>query len=454
MSLHRAMIIGVAVTVCGTSWSQDLSSRIKSLADPYVESETVVGLSIGVIKDGQATSVHMGKTATDRQAPNDDTVYEIGSVSKVFTGILLADAVNRGDVTLKQDAKDLLPPRVTMPKGKSREITLVDISTHRSGLPRLPDNMPNLNSKNPYADYTSRLAYAFLSGHQLRREPGAKQEYSNFAVSLLGKLLCEKAGKSYDKLLLERIAGPLGMADTRVSLTGSMKARLATPYSSFGNADSNWDFADMPGAGGIRSTTSDMLKFAQACLDAPDNPTGKAMELAWEEHDTGGGGAAKMGLGWHFAGDGSTRWHNGQTGGYHSMVMVNRQLDSAVVVLTNTATGEVDQLASQVIRMLAGAKSQPRNFQADAKVAPDKMKRLEGKYQLAPNFVFTVTAKNGKLMVGVTNQPTHQVYAKSDTEWFYKVVEASLKFNIDGDGKCQSLELFQNGVRQTAKRIQ
>jgi len=129
-------------------------------------------------------------------------------------------------------------------------------------------------------------------------------------------------------------------------------------------------------------------------------------------------------------------------------------LDSAVVVLTNTATGEVDQLASQVIRMLAGAKSQPRNFQADAKVAPDKMKRLEGKYQLAPNFVFTVTAKNGKLMVGVTNQPTHQVYAKSDTEWFYKVVEASLKFNIDGDGKCQSLELFQNGVRQTAKRIQ
>ncbi|MGB7324400.1 MAG: serine hydrolase [Rubripirellula sp.] len=433
--------------------SQDLAKQIESLAKPYVESDTVMGLSIGVVKNGQATQVHLGKTSDSGSQPDANTVYEIGSASKVFTGILLGDAVARGDVQLDQAAQELLPPGVTMPKGKQREIKLVDLSTHMSGLPRLTDNMPSLTSKDPYADYTSKLAYEFLNSHKLIREPGSKQEYSNFAASLLGHLLCQKAGKSYDELLAERITTPLEMNDTRVELNASMKSRLATPHDSSGDVDSNWGFADMPGAGGIRSTTTDMLKFAQACLKSPDNPTGKAIEMAWKEHYAGGRGEAKLGLGWHFAGDGSTRWHNGQTGGYHSMVMVNRQLGSAVVVLTNTSTMEVDQLAGDVIRMLAGAKVKPRSFAADVKVAPEKMQRLVGRYQLAPTFVFDVSVKNGKLMVGVTNQPTHQVFAKSDTEWFYKVVDATLTFDVDDNGKCNSLVLFQNGARQTAKRI-
>ncbi|MGB7325574.1 MAG: serine hydrolase [Rubripirellula sp.] len=440
----------ISVSQCA---GQDFAKQIESLAKPYVDSETVTGLSVGVVKAGQTTQVHLGKTSASGETPDPDTVYEIGSASKVFTGILLGDAVVRGDVQLDQAAQELLPPSVTMPKGKQREIKLIDLSTHMSGLPRLPDNMPSLTSKDPYADYTSKLAYAFLNSHQLIREPGAKQEYSNFAASLLGQLLCQKAGKSYDELLAERITVPLGMADTRVELNASMKSRLATPHDSSGSVDSNWGFADMPGAGGIRSTTTDMLKFAQACLETPDNPTGKAIEMAWKEHYAGGRGEAKMGLGWHFAGDGSTRWHNGQTGGYHSMVMVNRQLGSAVVVLTNTSTMEVDQLAGDVIRMLAGAKMQPRMFDAAVKVTPEKMQRLVGRYQLAPTFIFDVSVKNGKLMVGVTNQPTHQVFAKSDTEWFYKVVDATLTFDVDNNGKCNSLVLFQNGVRQTAKRI-
>ncbi|QDT13545.1 serine hydrolase [Planctomycetes bacterium K23_9] len=452
MSLRYVLMFAIAAGSYSASWSQDLAGKITALAKPYVDSETVVGLSIGVVKGDQTTAVHLGKTKSGGQSPSDDTVYEIGSISKVFTGILLGDAVSRGDARLDQPVQQLLPAGVTMPAGK-RAITLVDISTHTSGLPRLSNNMPSLTSKDPYADYTSKLAHEFLNSHKLRREPGAKQEYSNFAVSLLGHLLSQKSGKSYDKLMADRITEPLGMTDTSVQLTGTMASRLATPHIAVNTIGTNWGFADMPGAGGIRSTTADMLKFAQACLDPPESSTGKAIELAWKEHYAGGVGAAKMGLGWHFAGDGSTRWHNGQTGGYHSMLMVNRQLNSAVVLLTNTATGEVDQLASQVIQMLAGAKPEPRHFEAGMKVSPEKMKRLEGQYQLAPTFVFTVTAKEGKLMVGVTNQPTMQVFAKSETEWFYKAVEASLTFQLDKNGQCQALVLFQNGVRQTAKKI-
>ena len=435
------------------SQAQDLSSKIESLANPYVQSDTVVGLSIGVIKDGKVTEVHLGSTDGKADKPDGDTVYEIGSISKVFTGILLGDAVVRGDVKLDQDAQDLLPSGATMPAGNTRAITLKDMSIHRSGLPRLPNNMPRLQTNNPYSDYTSKLAHNFLNGHKLRREPGAKQEYSNFAVCLLGSMLCRKAGKDFDALMAERITGPLGMTNTRVELTAEMKARLAKPFSGSGTPSANWDFADMPGAGGIRSTTKDMLKFAQACLISPNNPTGKAMEMAWKEHHAGGGSEAKMGLGWHFAGDGSTRWHNGQTGGYHSMLMVNRDMNAAVIILTNTSNGEIDRLASKVIQMLAGADVQPRKFAKELKVGLNKMQRLVGRYQLVPTFIFDVQVKNGKMMVGITNQPTQRVYPKSDTEWFYKSVKASLEFDVDKNGKCNSLVLVQNGRRQKATRI-
>ena len=433
--------------------AQDLSSKIESLATPYIQSNTVVGLSIGVIQDGEITEVHLGSTDGKADEPDGDTLYEIGSVSKVFTGILLGDAVVRGDVKLDQDAQDLLPAGVTMPAGKTRAITLKDMSIHQSGLPRLPDNMPSLQTDNPYSDYTSKLAHEFLSGHKLRREPGVKQEYSNFAVSLLGNMLCSKAGKDFDALMAERITGPLGMTNTRVKLTAEMKARLAKPFGDSDTPSANWDFADMPGAGGIRSTTKDMLKFAQACLKSPDNPTGKAMEMAWKEHHVGGGGEAKMGLGWHFAGDGSTRWHNGQTGGYHSMLMVNRGLNAAVVVLTNTSTGTVDRLAREVIQTLAGIEVLPQKMAKDMKVDAEKMQRLVGRYQLIPSFIFDVQVVDGKMMVGITNQPTQRVYPKSETEWYYKSVKASLKFNVDKDGKCNSLVLVQNGLKQKAKRI-
>ena len=116
------------------------------------------------------------------------------------------------------------------------------------------------------------------------------------------------------------------------------------------------------------------------------------------------------------------------------MVMVNRDLKSAVFVLTNTGTGEI-------IRSLAGAGVQPRKFAAQINVAPEKMKRLVGKYQLATRFIFDVSVKNGKLMVGVTNQPTHLVFPHSDKEWFYEVVDSTLTFDIGENGKCNSLEL-------------
>ena len=430
-----------------------LEHNIGRLAQPYIDANRVVGISIGVLKAGQAITAHVGHTRSQGPVPDNDTVYEIGSVSKVFTGILVADAVVRGRARLDQPAQELLPGNVKMPRWKDRPIMIVDLTTHRSGLPRLASNMPIANGQNPYVDYTSKLAYEFLTEHRLRRRPGSEYEYSNLGMALAGYLISANAELSYDELLRQRIAEPLAMKSTRVVLSPSMHQRLATPHLAVGEETSTWECADMPGAAGIRSSTTDMLRFAQAHLSPPNDDTGRAIELAWKKHTVDVSKGPAMGLGWNFAGDGKTRWHNGQTGGSHSMLLINRETQMAVVLLANTASQELDRLAFDVVRMLRGAEVKPRSFEEPIRVAKKVMERYVGQYQLAPSFVFAVSVKGDKLMVGITKQPTVQVFARSETEWFYTVVDATLKFQIDNDGKCTSLQLIQNGITQTAKRI-
>jgi CubicO group peptidase (beta-lactamase class C family) len=241
------------------------------------------------------------------------------------------------------------------------------------------------------------------------------------------------------------------MDATSVELSEAMRTRFAKPHVSVGTPSKPWTFADMPGAGGIRSSLADMVTFAKAQINPPQNDAGRAIELAWKKHVDG---EPAMGLGWHIAGDGSSRWHSGQTGGFHSMILVNRDLELAVVVLSNTASKELDRLAHDLIQSLAGVQVTPRVFEEAIEVKPEVMRRYVGKYQLTPTFVFTVSIDDNKLMVGVTNQPTLQVFPRSETEWFYKVVDASLTFKLDATGRCTALELFQNGIRQTARRLE
>jgi len=436
---------------------ESLPAQIDPLVQPYLDNGIVMSVTIGVVHDGQATVLGYGQLSEkDKTKPDGDTVYEIGSMTKVFTGLLLADAVAREQVRLDQPAAELLSDGVIMPSEGDRPITLLDLSTHVSGLPRLPDNFEPADWNNPYADFDAAKLQAFLNQYELTRAPGTKSEYSNLGAGLLGYLLSQKADTSYEQLLLDRIAKPLAMQDTTLTLSAAQKARLAPPHAGDNQPNYNWDMNALAGAGAIRSTADDLLRFAKAQLDPPQGELGEAIEFAWKVHQPP---LAKddfaMGLGWHVARDGATRWHNGQTGGYHSAIFVNRQLNTAVVLLTNTATMEVDQLAQSIVQKLAGMPVEPRKFEKSIDVPDAVMQRYVGTYQLVPGIVFTVSVNDGKLMVGLTGQPTFQVFAKSETEWFYKVVPATLTFEkTTGDEKCPSLELFQNGARQTAKRVE
>jgi len=428
-----------------------IAQEIEQLAEPWIEADYVAGISIGVLQDDSLATVHLGRADEEGNRADDDTVYEIGSVSKVFTALLVADAVGRGEITLEQPAQELLPDQVTMPTWQDRVITVRDLVTHRSGLPRVADNMP-AEQEDPYAKYTSTLAYEFLNGFELPRAPGATYEYSNFGMSLAGHLVCRKTGRSYDELLRERIAEPLGMQATGVALSASMRQHLATPFITPGAPTSMWEFADLPGAGGIRSSLRDMLTFAAAHLHPPDSDLGRAIDLTWKKQTAAEGPATS--LGWLVAANGAARFHNGQTGGCHSMVVIDRQADLAVVVLANTALMELDKLAIDVVGLARGGDVQPRELEKRIRVAPSVMEQYVGKYAFAPGVIMTISMKGRQLMARLTGQQQLPIHPRSETEWFYTDVDATVKFLRDDDGSCHSLQLLQNGLTQTAKRIE
>jgi hypothetical protein len=166
-----------------------------------------------------------------------------------------------------------------------------------------------------------------------------------------------------------------------------------------------------------------------------------------------------MGLGWIIAGDGQTRWHNGETGGSHAALFVNREIKCAVVVLCNTATDEVDELAIQLVRKAAGGEAAqqpadtPDHEPGEVTIGAELRGRLVGRYQLTPDFIFDVQDVDGRLMVGITNQATQEVFPDSPTRWSYRGVDATLEFKLPKTGPARSLVLHQNGAQQTAHRI-
>jgi CubicO group peptidase (beta-lactamase class C family) len=445
--------------------------EVERHVEPYLTNKAMVGLSVGILKSGHSEVLGFGSTKKDAsRTPDGDTLYEIGSLSKVFTGVLLGDAVERGHVQLASSVADLVPAEFPQPHPSLRGIQLLHLATHTSGLPRMPGNLDLSNVMDPYGSYDARRLFEFLHGHELRHEPGKHMEYSNLAVGLLGELLSQGSGKKYEQLIQERIAGPLQMKDTVESLNQEQEARLAAGYTEAGLPASNWRFQALAGAGALRSSVNDLLRFGRACLK-PENlkdPSSqqsreaqeglrflaKAIDLAWSVHrKSENSDEFTAGLNWLVAQDGSTRFHNGQTAGYHSAMFVNRELDQAVVVLSNTATMEVDRLAEDLFKVLSGTPVEPRQFEESLQIPNEVMQRYVGQYQLVPGVLFTVSVVDDKLLVGLTGQPAFQVFPKSETQWFYKVVEASITFDVDEVGKCNQMTLLQNGISQKAKRV-
>lgn len=430
-------------------------SQIEQIIRDRVAAKQQCGIVVGVIDASGQRIFAAGKTSLDGPAANGDTLYEVGSVTKVFTGLLLADMAQRGEVNLNDPISKYLPATVKTPTRGGKQITLLDLATHRSGLPRLPDNMAPRDPENPYTDYTFEELCAFLSDYKLTRDIGEKYEYSNLGFGLLGNLLARKAGMSYEALVSERILRPLGMGDTTITLSAAQKSRMAAPYDDQLEPKKNWDFDALAGCGAIRSDARDLLKFVAANMQLTVGPLQAAMQSMQSPISSTDLAKTRVGIAWHITDKNGKRviWHNGGTYGYHSFIGFDPTNKIGVVVLANSANS-IDDIGFHLIdSKRALEKLKKEKVEAAARVTPEVLDKYVGRYQLTPSVFFDLKRDGARLMAQLTGQAYYEIYPKSETSFFYKVVDAQIDFNRDATGKVESLTLHQNGADQTADKI-
>ena len=305
------------------------------------ESVTAAAGTRGDRADAASAAESVGRVA----APDARTLVEIGSITKVFTALLLADGAVRGDWELRTPLRELLPPTAVVPTRGGREVTLQHLVTHTSGLVRSPfrfglrENLAFLrHGHDPYAGFTGEDLLAALATTRLRRTPGTGGvAYSNFGFGVLGHALARALGQDYGDAVRERICEPLGLVDTVTEwqLTGEQRQRSAQGHRSRTRTAEPWPLEGLPGAGALRSTATDVLAFLHAQLEPEATPLAEAIRLT---HRTPAAGPASMGLGWHRAGR-QMLWHNGGTGGFRTIAAFRPEEGTAVTVLVNQSAG-------------------------------------------------------------------------------------------------------------------
>jgi CubicO group peptidase (beta-lactamase class C family) len=338
-----------AVLVACTALGADRKPAVDQIVQPLIDAKAAPGVVVGLLENGTTQIFAYGADVSDN-------VFEIGSITKTFTTTALAVMVDRKMVALDDPVRKLLPPGA-VPAGEGDEIRLIDLATQTSGLPRLPGNMKPKDFTNPYADYSPQLLYAFLTQYSLKRNPEAKFLYSNLGMGLLGHALSLRYGKSYEQMIAELVTNPLKMSDTSITLSADQKKRLAPGHDVKGQVVPNWDLDALAGAGALRSTSSDLLRYVSAQIDPPQ-PMKSAIEMAHVSRADVGGGM-RIALAWLIKPDGKTTWHNGGTGGYVSYASFNAERKSGVVVLINSTGRYADQIGDRMEHILAGEKADP-----------------------------------------------------------------------------------------------
>jgi D-alanyl-D-alanine-carboxypeptidase/D-alanyl-D-alanine-endopeptidase len=418
-----------------------------------------VGAVVGIIDAHGTRFISYGKFDQARpELISPDSLFEIGSVTKVFTSLLLADMVKRGEVALTDPLSKFLPSGVKLPQRNGQSIRLIDLANHTSGLPRLPSNLNPAASANPYADYSVEQLLTFLSTYELPRDIGAKYEYSNLGVGILGQVLAMRAGSDFETLIKTRITQPLGMNSTTIALNADLKSRMTIGHNERLNPVANWDIPTLAGAGALRSDANDMLQFVGAHLGLVKTSLKPAMQSMLTKLTPTENPNVSIGLGWHTLKhhDANIVWHNGGTGGFRSFVGFNPARKVGVVVLSNTANEGFDDIGRHILDARFELIKQPKAPTENVKVAvdPNSLESFVGQYQLMPGMVMTVSREGDKLFVQATNQARGEVHAKSAREFFSNDVDAWVGFDADVNGKAASLVLHQAGQEMKAVRLE
>ena len=470
-----ALLLAALVSLGGQTASAQTTptdERIREILVKRIDEEKrAVGMAAVVVQGEQVRIVTAGHTALDKAtAVTPDTLFEIGSITKTFTALLLADMVNRGEVKLDDPVEKYLPQGLRGLKLRDHTgapIRLVDLATHRSGLPRLPDNMPYGTRADPYADYREQELLQYLKrreeltasdGGKATRKRDERYEYSNLGFGLLGYVLGRAAGSSYPDLLQKRVLTPLGLTASWLDVPRSEEARYSHGHYIDGDTLKRaryWRFNVLAGAGALVVSARDIGRYAQAARGAIDTPLRDAFKLAQRKYGDGMAPMNPQGLAWLLAPlNGRTVFnHGGMTGGFTSSLWVDPERKAAIVVLSNAAGQTPDDIALHLLEPTIPIKGVVRP-QTAVSVDAKTLAQYAGNYRLAPGFDVVVRLRDGRLFAQATGQNEFELFAKSPTAFFARVTELEMVFGEVKDGKAVSFALTQGGRTRTAPRIE
>lgn len=439
--MHRIWSLVLVAAACGHSARpakpppiavdvERYREPVEAQVQPFLAAELVSGLVIGLYDSGRTEIYGFGKGPGQRP-PDGGTLFELGSITNVYTALLLADAIQRREVELDTPLSELLPPGVTVPIRDNVPITLRHLVLHTSGLPQQPPSVAARGAvADPYAGYGENALYGDLIHTDLVAAPGAQIAYSPFGAGLLGFALGRKIGGGYARALADRVLRPLAFKDT-FAVAPAPPVALAARLSS-GTSDDlakvpPWTFDAMAGAGAVMSSAHDLLQLIDAELDAAAGGTSAlrhAMKLTQEPvlDRTG----ANVGLGWLIDGAGRY-WHNGGTGGFHAFVSFDPRTRRGVVLLASTATSVVDRLVEAMYKVLEGQPLPPARFATAAELAA-----FAGGYDLN-HTPLQVIAEGKRLYLAGSGEPRQRLCSISDHEFWLEALQSRAEFQKDGD---------------------
>ena len=321
-----------------------LSDSVKKTIQENVDNGKHPSLFVGIIDGEKMDYYHYGTVKKDGKKIDENTIFEIGSISKVFTTLVLADMIEKGEINLEDPIDKFLPENIETPSKDGKKITLLDLATHTSGMPTFPDDFP-LWDLDKHHEYDRQKMYAFLERFEPSRDIGSHYEYSNIGGSLLGHLLSLHASKDYEELLKEKILEELRMTNTCIKQCDQLRDQFATPHL-LGEPIEELNLSkDMVSAGEIRSSGKDMLAFLTYAMGLKDSSLRDAFESAQNiRHKVNDN--VSVGLAWHISENEGRKiiWHNGGTNGFSSFMGFDPESKQGVLILTNSGMS-VDDIA-------------------------------------------------------------------------------------------------------------
>lgn len=442
------------------------------LSDRVDVQKKSVGMVVGLIApEGRRIVSHGVLEVGDPRPLGGDTVFEIGSVTKVFTSLLLADMVQRGEVALSDPVVKYLPPGVEIPERGGRKITLVDLATHTSGLPFMPSNMgldftrilsyPLAQIHDAYSRYTEEQLHEFLSCYKVTSDIGAQWEYSNVNGGLLGEALARRAGVDLETLVRTRITGPLALRSTAITISPAMQRALAVGHDAHLQPAPEWSLPALAGAGSMRSSANDLLTFLGAFIGYIKTPLAPAMAAMLETRRPAP--SFQQALGWWVIpfgpGDDGIVTFAGVTLGFSTTVAYDPKTRIGVVVLSNSSQSD-GGLAWHLLRpawpVETSAAAKARAQRKEVSVEPKQLDLLVGRYQPpAPAGVLIIERQGDGLVFKSEIVPQGlRLYAENQRSFFVMEADLRLTFEVDSHGYATGVTVFFGGTETLAPRIE